>query len=138
MLTASFFQLLDPFGALVDNLSRAARVSSTRYDVLDVAVLADNTKFVSCGEDKAAFLWDVSSGSVVRRFQGHEQRVNSCCFSADGGVFFTASYDKVSCFAPVIARLPRKTCPIWCPSIDDREIILRLQAPLGDFLVCRK
>lgn len=66
-----------------------------RYEVLDVAVLADNSRFVSCGEDKAAFLWDVTSGSVVRRIQGHEQRINSCCFSADGDVLFTASYDKV-------------------------------------------
>lgn len=63
--------------------------------MLDVAVLADNSKFVSCGEDKAAFLWDVSTGTVVRRIQGHEQRINACCFSNDGGVLFTASYDKV-------------------------------------------
>lgn len=66
-----------------------------RYEVLDVAVLADNSRFVSCGEDKAAFLWDVTTGSVVRRIQGHEQRINACCFSTDGGVLFTASYDKV-------------------------------------------
>lgn len=70
-----------------------------RYEILDVAVMKDNTRFVSCGEDKAAFLWDVSSGSVVRRFPGHEQRVNSCCFSNDGGVLFTASYDKVIDFS---------------------------------------
>ncbi|CAN0300228.1 unnamed protein product [Ectocarpus sp. 12 AP-2014] len=64
------------------------------YEVLDVAVLADNSRFVSCGEDKAAFLWDVSTGAVVRRIQGHEQRINSCCFGAEGSVLFTASYDK--------------------------------------------
>ncbi|CAM9764422.1 unnamed protein product, partial [Sphacelaria rigidula] len=64
------------------------------YEILDVAVLKDNSKFVSCGEDKAAFLWDVSTGAVVRRMQGHEQRINACCFSNEGGVLFTASYDK--------------------------------------------
>lgn len=63
--------------------------------MLDVAVLADNSRFVSCGEDKAAFLWDVSTGVVVRRIQGHEQRINACCFSKEGSVLFTASYDKV-------------------------------------------
>lgn len=62
---------------------------------MDVAVLGDNSRFVSCGEDKAAFLWDVSTGAVVRRIQGHEQRINACCFSAEGSVLFTASYDKV-------------------------------------------
>lgn len=68
---------------------------TTRYEVLDVAVLGDNSQFVSCGEDKAAFLWDVSTGAVVRRMQGHEQRINACCFSTEGSVLFTASYDKV-------------------------------------------
>ncbi len=57
--------------------------------------MADNSQFVSCGEDKAAFLWDVSTGAVVRRMQGHEQRINACCFSTEGSVLFTASYDKV-------------------------------------------
>lgn len=69
---------------------------SPRYEILDVAVLADNSRFVSCGEDKAAFLWDVSTGVVVRRMQGHEQRINSCCFSTEGSVLFTGSYDKVT------------------------------------------
>ncbi|CAM9294107.1 unnamed protein product [Choristocarpus tenellus] len=64
------------------------------YEILDVAVMADNSRFVSCGEDKTAFLWDVSTGRVVRRMQGHEQRLNSCCFNGDGSVLFTASYDK--------------------------------------------
>eukprot|EP00752_Nemacystus_decipiens_P010298 g9175.t1 len=64
------------------------------YEVLDVAVLGDNSQFVSCGEDKAAFLWDVGTGAVVRRMQGHEQRINACCFSTEGSVLFTASYDK--------------------------------------------
>lgn len=66
-----------------------------RYEILDIALLNDNSKFVSCGEDKAAFLWDVSTGAVVRRMQGHEQRINACCFSNEGSVLFTASYDKV-------------------------------------------
>ena len=61
-----------------------------------MAVLSDNSRFVSCGEDKAAFLWDVSTGAVVRRMQGHEQRINACCFSSEGSVLFTASYDKVN------------------------------------------
>ncbi|CAM9982030.1 unnamed protein product [Discosporangium mesarthrocarpum] len=64
------------------------------YDILDVAVLPDNSRFASCGEDKIAFIWDVSTGKVVRRMQGHEQRINACCFNGEGSVLFTASYDK--------------------------------------------
>lgn len=75
--------------------------------MLDVAVLGDNSQFVSCGEDKAAFLWDVSTGAVVRRMQGHEQRINSCCFSTEGNVLFTASYDKVGqCVCMLSASKP--------------------------------
>jgi mitogen-activated protein kinase organizer 1 len=31
----------------------------------------DNSRFASGGGDKSAFLWDVSTGKVIRRFQGH-------------------------------------------------------------------
>lgn len=88
----SLFTPLDAAAAIMT----ICAVSKSRYEVLDVAVLADNSRFVSCGEDKAAFLWDVSTGAVVRRMQGHEQRINACCFSNDGSVLFTASYDKVA------------------------------------------
>jgi mitogen-activated protein kinase organizer 1 len=49
---------------------------------------------VSAGGDKICFLWDVSSGRVIRRFQGHTQRVNSVKFNPDGTLLFSGSYDK--------------------------------------------
>ncbi|CAM9834538.1 unnamed protein product [Chrysoparadoxa australica] len=63
------------------------------YEIRDISVTGDNTKFASCGADKVAFLWDVSKGSVVRRFQGHEDKLNTCCFNKDCTVLFTGSYD---------------------------------------------
>ncbi|KMU73220.1 hypothetical protein CISG_03480 [Coccidioides immitis RMSCC 3703] len=45
------------------------------YSVLDLAVTADNARFVSVGGDKQVFLWDVETGSTVRRWSGHDARV---------------------------------------------------------------
>jgi len=38
----------------------------------------DNSKFATCGGDKAVFLWDVMSGRTIRRFQGHYQVIIRC------------------------------------------------------------
>jgi mitogen-activated protein kinase organizer 1 len=32
----------------------------------------DNGRFVSCGADKLVFLWDVTTGKTIRKFQGHD------------------------------------------------------------------
>lgn len=32
----------------------------------------DNAKFGSCGRDRAVFLWDVPTGNVIRKFEGHD------------------------------------------------------------------
>jgi len=56
------------------------------WEVLDIAVFEDNSKFVSCGGDKTVFLWDVSTGQTIRRFMGHFSRVNTVDFNFDGSV----------------------------------------------------
>lgn len=63
------------------------------YPVLDVAVAQDKSKFLSAGEDRACFLWDVASSRVVRRIQAHSQRTNAVMFNQYDTVAFTASYD---------------------------------------------
>jgi mitogen-activated protein kinase organizer 1 len=63
------------------------------YDVLDIAVSSDNSKFVSCGGDKLAFYWDVPSAKCLRRLRGHTERLNCCGLSPEGTVAFTGSYD---------------------------------------------
>lgn len=43
------------------------------WEVFDLAVSPENGKFASCGGDKTVFLWDVLSGTTLRRFSGHTQ-----------------------------------------------------------------
>ena len=64
------------------------------HGVLDVCIARDNSRFASCGGDRAAFLWDVASGRVVRKFQGHSHRINAVAMNVDSTVLATASYDK--------------------------------------------
>lgn len=43
-----------------------------------------------------AFLWDVATAKTLRRFEGHNGRINSADFNADGSVLVTGSYDTTS------------------------------------------
>lgn len=49
---------------------------------------------ISGGGDKACFLWDISSGRIIRRFQSHTQRINTVLFNDEGSLVFSGSYDK--------------------------------------------
>ena len=49
---------------------------------------------ISGGGDKICFLWDISSGRIIRRLQGHSQRINAVLFNNDSSLVFTGSYDK--------------------------------------------
>ena len=57
-------------------------------------IAADNSKFVSCGSDKLIFQWDVTSGQVVRKFSGHDRKVNALAFGPKEEVLLSASHDK--------------------------------------------
>ena len=46
----------------------------------------DNAKFASCGGDKVVFVWDVASGTVLRRLQGHFGKINTVVFNRDAQV----------------------------------------------------
>ncbi|QSS58170.1 WD domain-containing protein [Histoplasma capsulatum] len=59
------------------------RYAKHGYSVLDLAVTADNAKFASVGGDKQVFLWDVETGTTVRRWSGHDARVEAVEFGAE-------------------------------------------------------
>ncbi|KAM7454114.1 hypothetical protein BLSTO_05131 [Blastocystis sp. subtype 1] len=61
--------------------------------VNDVSISSDNQSFVSCGEERDIFLWDVSNARLLRRYYGHSQRVNCVCLNNEGSVFASGSYD---------------------------------------------
>lgn len=43
--------------------------------------------------DKLAFLWDVKADRLIRKFEGHNNRINSVTFNDDESVLVTGSYD---------------------------------------------
>jgi mitogen-activated protein kinase organizer 1 len=67
------------------------------YQIFDVAISEDKTKFATAGGDRTSFLWDVASGRVIRRLTGHSQRVNTCHMNESGSLLYTGSYDKTLC-----------------------------------------
>ena len=64
------------------------------YPVTQVAVSRDNALLASAGGDRAAFVWDTSTGRVVRKVFGHEQAVTSVALNEEASVLFTTSNDK--------------------------------------------
>lgn len=53
----------------------------------------DNGKFASCGGDKLVFVWDVPSGTILRKLQGHFGKINCVAFSKDAQVLASAGFD---------------------------------------------
>lgn len=52
----------------------------------------DNAKFASCGGDRIAYVWDVTSGETIRRFHGHAGRINAVALNADSSVLASGEY----------------------------------------------
>jgi len=68
--------------------------SAHGYEVLDLAVSENNSRFVSGGGDKSVFLWDVATAQTVRRFTGHAARVQAVGFGGDdAAVVVSGSFD---------------------------------------------
>jgi WD40 repeat protein len=47
--------------------------------VTSVAVLGDGRRFLSGSWDRTLRLWDVETGTELRRLQGHEHPISSVC-----------------------------------------------------------
>ncbi|ETX30311.1 c-type cytochrome [Roseivivax isoporae] len=63
-----------------------------RAAVVDVAFLGDG-HVLSAGDDFTAILWDLGTGTMVRRFEGHQGKVTAVRPSPDGTTLATASWD---------------------------------------------
>jgi len=62
-------------------------------EIYDIAITNDNSKFATCGGDKAIFYWDVMTGRTIRRYQGHYQRINCVDFNKEASVVVSGSSD---------------------------------------------
>lgn len=70
---------------------------STECFPRDLRVLwlqADNSRLASCGGDKQVFFWDVATGAVLRKFRGHDGKVNCVEFAAKGDCLVSGGYDR--------------------------------------------
>lgn len=88
------------------------------YEVLALDISPDNSRFSSAGGDKNVFLWDVGTGSVIRRFSGHQGRINDVRFGGAGGegsVLVAAGFDATVRFYDVRAQ------GAWKPIMELKE-----------------
>ncbi|KAF2021097.1 WD40 repeat-like protein [Aaosphaeria arxii CBS 175.79] len=101
MLTGSSdrtIRLYNPSKAPISSQTSAAGLINTYsahgYEVLSIDVNAANEKFVSTGGDKSVFYWDVQTAQTIRRWTGHNARVNKGVFAGqDDSVVVSGSYD---------------------------------------------
>ena len=70
------------------------RFEGHEASVLAVAVLADNRRALSAGDDRTLRLWDLDSGAELRRFEGHEASVLAVAVLADNRRALSAGDDR--------------------------------------------
>ncbi|KAL4778122.1 WD domain protein [Aspergillus varians] len=80
--------------SVIETTSPIQKYEAHGYSVLDIAVASDNSKFASVGGDRQVFLWDVEQGITVRRWGGHNARVEAVQFAGqDDAVVVSGSAD---------------------------------------------
>ena len=77
--------------------------------ILDLDVSRDNSLFASCGNERNAYIWDVSKCTVIRKFWEHDLNLTAVKFNLDGSVLLTGSNDR---FVRVFDCRSRNNSPI--------------------------
>lgn len=62
-------------------------------EILDICIFKDNSKFSSVGLEKQIFLTDTIKSSLIRKFYGHLDRVNSICTNFEETILVSGSQD---------------------------------------------
>ncbi|RMY67928.1 hypothetical protein D0864_11469 [Hortaea werneckii] len=148
LLTGSQDRQIRLFNPSTANLIQT--YSAHGYEVLDLAVADDNSRFVSGGGDKTVFLWDVAAGTTLRRFAGHAGRVNAVAFGGTGdAVVVSGSFDGMVKVWDSRARGDRammswgeardavssvavRGCEVWVGSVDGRVRVYDLASGCVD------
>lgn len=92
------------------NPAKALQINTYRGnggDVRGLAVSQDNRTFLSCGTDRLVNFFDVATGSVLRRFSGHDAAVNAVAFAAEESLAISTSYDATVRFWDMKSRNSR-------------------------------
>ena len=64
-------------------------------EVVEVACAPDKARFASVGGDRAALVWDTSTGAVVMKLHGHDARLSAVAYGGvEGALLATGSHDK--------------------------------------------
>jgi len=79
--------------SVVETPSPIQKYEAHGYSVLDIAVASDNSKFASVGGDRQVFLWDVEQGITVRRWGGHNARVEAVQFAGEDDAVVVSGKD---------------------------------------------
>lgn len=77
--------------------------------ILDLDVSKDNSLFASCGNERNAYIWDVSKCTVIRKFWEHDLNLTTVKFNVEGSVLLTGSNDR---FVRVFDCRSRNNSPI--------------------------
>lgn len=88
------------------------------YEVHALDIARDNTRFASGGADKSVYVWDVATGSVLRRFDGFAGRVNDVRF---GGRDDYGSVLAVGGFDGVVRVFDLRAQGAWRPIVEIAE-----------------
>ncbi|WVR09038.1 hypothetical protein IAU60_006098 [Kwoniella sp. DSM 27419] len=93
LLTGSADRTIRLWNPLLGKEIKCYRGHAQEVLALDIGSAHDNAKFASSGGDKTVFVWDVPSGTIIRRLQGHFGKINAVAFNTDAQVLATAGFD---------------------------------------------
>ena len=74
--------------------NRPTELGDGAAEVLAIAYSPDRETMATGGADKIVRLWEVASGRIVGKFEGHADAVAGLAFSPDGKRLASASYDR--------------------------------------------
>jgi WD40 repeat protein len=113
-LAASGSGRLDPLGSVADNSVRVWEIATGKEiylldatkgghtdTVTGVAFSPDGRILASNSIDTTIILWDVATGTVIRRLQGHEDWVNRVVFTPDGRRLVSDSGNFLNTIIPI-------------------------------------
>jgi WD40 repeat protein len=85
----------DPLSMLAP-ADRAHRVCDVQREVHQTAISADGRMLATAEDDRRVLLYDVATGHVLAKLEGHDGRVTALAFSGDGTRLVTTSSDDLT------------------------------------------